>query len=82
MRNAASAALLKVAQTVAIQFAMTVPINVTVGVNVAVKVALGMTNVNMMGARGYTVMTVVKTKITMWNFVTLVMKHIALNADT
>ena len=83
MRNAASAVPVKVAQTVEIDFVMTVPTNVTVGVNVAVKIALqGIVNVNTMGAIRYTVITVVKTKTSVWNFVTPVMKRIALSADT
>ena len=80
---ASSAVPLKVAQTVEKHFALTVPENVTAGMILAVKVALqGIVNVNMMGARGYTVMTVLKTKNTIWNVVKNVMKHIALSVDT
>ena len=83
MRNAASAVPLKVAQTVKIYFVTTVPINVTAGMNLSVKFALqGILNVNTMGAKGYTVMTVVKQNNTIWNIVTSVRIHTALNGDT
>ena len=52
IRHAASAVHWKVAQTVEIDFVMTVPTNVTVGMKLAAKVVLqGIANVNMMGAR-------------------------------
>ena len=81
MRNAASAVPLKVAQTVGKHFALTVPENVTAGVDLAVKVALqGIVNVNMMGARGKTVMTVVMVKKMISNTVVLARHHFALAA--
>jgi len=39
-------------------------------------------NVNTMGAKGYTVMTVMMIKITIWNIVETVMRRTALSADT
>ena len=83
MRNAASALPLKVVQTVDTHFVMTVPTNATAGVDLAVKIAhMVIVNVNTMGAKGYTVMTVMMIKITIWNIVTSVMIHTALNVDT
>ena len=80
---AASVVPLKVVQTVDIDFVVNVLTNVTAGVNLAVKVVLkGISNVNTMGARRNTVMTVAKTKITIWTIVTSVMKHAALSAGT
>lgn len=61
---------------------MTAPENVTVVMNVAAKVALqGIVNVSTMGARGYTVMTVVMVKNMISNTVVLARQHFALDAE-
>ena len=83
VRNASSAIPLKVVQTVENHFVVIVPTNVTVGMKLAAKVALkSIVNVNTMDARGKTVMTVMKQNNTIWNIVTSVRIHAALNADT
>ena len=79
---ASSAVPLKVAQTVENHFVMTVPTNVTVGMNAAVKIALqGILNVNTMGAKGYTVMTVVMVKNMISSTVLLARQRFALDAE-
>ena len=52
VERAASALLLKVAQTVEKRFVISVPTNATAAMNLAVVTVLCMSNVNMMGAKG------------------------------